>query len=130
MENIDIHNKDVMQKKIVYITLLIWIFFCIISLVFAERRFVYGVFFGGIISMLNLQWLCRHINAVVRLAPSRGASYMSIRFVLRLAVVGAAVLALLAWVQINILGLFLGLSVVMFGIMCYIGYTYLSSGGI
>ncbi len=130
MEHIEaVNSKDTAQKKIMYLSFMIWIVFCVLTLLVAERSFTYGVFWGGIISMVNLRWLSSNINAMVRLVPGKGASFMTIRFVLRLSAVGVAAFALLAWVKVNVLGLLLGLSVVILSIMCYAWYTYLFARG-
>lgn len=121
--------EDTVQKRIEYLSLTIWLVLCILTLLVIDKSFASGVFWGGVICMANFQWMKRHARRAVSLPAGKGASYMIIRFILRLTAIGIAILAILTWTHVNIIGLFLGLSIVMCSIMGYTWFTYLFAGG-
>jgi len=121
--------EDTVQKRIEYLSLTIWLVLCISTLLAIDKSFASGVFWGGVICMANFQWMKRHACRAINLPANKGTSYMIIRFILRLTVIGIAVLAILTWAHVNIIGLFLGLSIVMCSIMGYAWFSYLFAGG-
>ena len=79
--------------------------------------------------MMNYYMLWRHASSSVTLAAKQGKVFMIKRYMVRLAITGAVLYVLIAMLHVDILGLILGLSVIMFGIMSYACYTYISAGG-
>jgi hypothetical protein len=125
----DPKSKDPVQKRIELIALAIWATLCAVSLPLFGTKFALGVLLGGAVCMANYQWLYRHAKSAVSLTSKNGASFMIKRYVLRIAVTGAVLFALIALVHVDILGLLLGLSVIMLGIMSYACYIYICAGG-
>ncbi|MBN1636895.1 MAG: ATP synthase subunit I [Deltaproteobacteria bacterium] len=121
--------KDPIQKRIEYISLALWAGLCIISFLTMGSSFAQGVFFGGAICLLNIQWIYRHAKTAVMLEPKRSTFYMTSRYIIRLSVIGFIIFALIAWVKVNIFALLIGLSVVVLGITSYACFSYIFAGG-
>jgi hypothetical protein len=79
--------------------------------------------------MINYHWLYSHAKTAVSLTAKQGRSFMAKRYILRLTITGASIFALIAYLKVDIIGLLLGLSVVMLGIMSYACFIYIFSGG-
>ena len=122
-------SKDPVQKKIEFIALALWAALCIISLPIEGSKFALGVLFGGAVCLSNYQLLWRHARSSVMLVAKQGKIFMIKRYILRLATTGAILYVLIAKLHIDTLGLLLGLSVIMLGVMSYAGYTYICAGG-
>jgi len=121
--------KDPIQKRIEYISLALWASLCIVSFLIMGSSFAQGVFFGGAICLLNIQWIYRHAKAAVMLGPKQSTFYMTSRYIIRLSVTGFIIFALIAWVNVNIFALLIGLSVVVLGITSYACFSYIFAGG-
>jgi hypothetical protein len=122
-------SKDPVQRRIEFISLALWAAFCIISLPLLGSKFALGVLLGGGVCLANYHLLWRHAKSSVTLAANQGKAFMIKRYILRLALTGAVLYVLIALLHVDTLGLLLGLSVIMFGIMSYACYTYICAGG-
>jgi len=125
----DPRGKDPVQKRIELLSLAIWAALCGVSLPLFGTNFALGVLLGGTICVANYHWLYRHAKTAVLQTAKQGASFMIKRYVLRIAVTGVVLYVLIAHLHVDILGLLLGLSVIMMGIMSYACYTYICTGG-
>ncbi len=121
--------KEPAQRHIEIISVLIWASLCISCYVFISRHFALSVLIGGVICMINFQWLYRHAKAAVTLSASSGKSFMTRRYILRLGIMAAVLYGLVAILKVNIVGLLLGLSVVIMAIVTYACYIYIFPGG-
>ena len=122
-------GKDPAQRRIEFISLALWAAFCIVSLPLLGSRFALGVLLGGGVCLANYHLLWRHAKSSVTLAAKQSSAYMIRRYILRLALTGAVLYVLIAQLHVDTLGLLLGLSVNMLGVMSYACYTYISAGG-
>lgn len=122
-------SKDPVQRRIEFIAYTMWAAFCIASLPLFGRDFALGVLLGGAVCLGNYQLLWRHARSSVELNSKQGSAFMIRRYILRLALTGAVLYALIALLHVNVLGLLLGLSVIMLGVMSYACYTYICAGG-
>ena len=122
-------HKDPIQKRIEYISLTIWIALCVVSFFLFGDTFALGVLLGGVVCIVNYQWLYRHARAAISLTARQGKSFMARRYILRLTTTGAVLFALIAYMKIDIIGLLLGLSVMILGIMSYACFIYIFAGG-
>jgi len=122
-------GKDPAQRRIEFISLALWAAFCIVSLPLLGSRFALGVLLGGAVCLANYHLLWRHAKSSVTLAAKQSSAYMIRRYILRLALTGAVLYVLIAQLHVDTLGLLLGLSVNMLGVMSYACYTYISAGG-
>ncbi|HDP25074.1 MAG TPA: ATP synthase subunit I [Deltaproteobacteria bacterium] len=122
-------SKDPAQKRIEHLTYAIWILLCLGGLLMFGTMFALGVFLGGAICILNFQWLYSHAKKAISLRDNQGTSFMKKRYIIRLITTGIILYALIGVLHIDVLGLLLGLSVVMLGIMSYACYIYIIAGG-
>lgn len=122
-------SKDPVQKRIELIAYALWASLCIASLPLFGKDFALGVLLGGGVCLVNYQMLWRHTRSSVSLAAKQGSSFMVKRYFLRLALTAAVLYVLIAILNVNVLGLLLGLSVIMVGVMSYACYTYICAGG-
>ena len=122
------YTKDTVQKQIEWISLVIWLGLCALSIMI-DGKFVLGVFLGGLICIANYRLLSKHARKAVALSSRKAPSYMVIRFLFRITVTGLVLLAILVWTQANVVGLIIGLSVVMLSIVSYAVYTSIFVGG-
>jgi hypothetical protein len=116
-------TKDPIQRQIEYIALGFWAGLCALSLAALGKDFALGVFLGGALCVLNYQWLYSHARTAITLPGRKGSSYMAFKYVIRLAVMAVAILALIRFAHVNIVALLVGLSVIMLGIVSYACYT-------
>lgn len=121
--------KEPAQKRIEIISVGIWVVMCVTSYLFFGDRFAFGVLIGGILCLINFQWLYRHAKAAISLTTSKGKSFMAKRYFLRLASMGVILYALIAFAKVDVIGLLLGLSVVILGITSYACFIYIFAGG-
>jgi hypothetical protein len=122
-------SKDPAQKRIEFIAITLWAAMCIISMALVSTKFALGVLLGGGVCLANYQLLWLHAKSSVTLAAKQGKVFMLKRYILRLAITGAVLYVLIALFHVDTLGLLLGLSVIMLGVMSYACYTYISAGG-
>jgi peptidoglycan biosynthesis protein MviN/MurJ (putative lipid II flippase) len=122
-------HKDPIQKRIEYISLTIWIVLCVVSFFVFGDKFALGVLLGGVVCVVNYQWLYSHARGAISLTARQGKSFMAKRYILRLTTTGAVLFALIAYMKVDIIGLLLGLSVMMLGIMSYACFIYIFAGG-
>jgi small-conductance mechanosensitive channel len=122
-------SKDPVQKRIEFIALALWAAFCIVSLPLLGSKFALGVLLGGAVCLANYQLLWRHAKSSVTLAAKQGSATMIRHYMLRLTLTGAVLYVLIALLHVDTLGLLLGLSVNLLGVMSYACYTYISAGG-
>jgi peptidoglycan biosynthesis protein MviN/MurJ (putative lipid II flippase) len=122
-------SKDPVQKRIEFIALTFWAAFCIVSLPLFGYRFALGVMLGGGVCLANYQLLWRHARSSITLPAKQGSAFMIRRYIMRLALTGAVLYVLIALLHVDTLGLLLGLSVIMLGVMSYACYTYICAGG-
>ncbi|MRR14697.1 ATP synthase subunit I [archaeon] len=121
--------KEPAQRHIEIISLMIWVSMCAVCYLALGQQFALGVLIGGILCLINFQWLYQHAKAAVSLTTSKGKAFMAKRYILRLAIMAAILYALIAHLNINVMGLLLGLSVVILGIITYACYIYIFAGG-
>lgn len=122
-------SKDPVQKRIELIAYTMWAAFCIASLPLFGTDFALGVLLGGGVCLANYQLLWRHARSSVTFTGKQGSVFMIKRYILRLALTGAVLYVLIAMLHVNVLGLLLGLSVIILGVMSYACYTYICAGG-
>lgn len=122
-------HKEPALRRIEYLAVGIWIVLTVITLLGIGKGFALSVFFGGLIGILNNQWLGKHARKAVTLPENRGVSYMMFTYVLRMITLATLLALLMLYTKVNIIGLILGLSVVMLSIVCYACYNYIFHRG-
>jgi hypothetical protein len=91
----------------------------ILSFVFVSEGFALGILFGGLISIANFYWLSRDlVNLFQRLSDTaQPRRFVMTRYFLRLFVTGLVLFFIVTQVPVSIIGLILGLSIVVIGVV-------------
>jgi len=108
-----------LQKKIEYISWLVLGILLLLSSIWASRNFTMGIFFGGLISILNFYGLekalqCFFVNLKNDDARKSPVIY---KYVLRLLLTAAALYFIIAKTETDIIGLLVGLSTIVISIL-------------
>ncbi len=98
------------------------------GLIFATPRFATGIAAGGILAILNYQWLRTILERVLAQRPGHPGRFVQIRYVLRLALLALAFYWLITHGGIDIVGLLIGLSVIVIVIMALSIYLMTTKG--
>ena len=110
-------EKDPLQRKIEIANWILLGVFLLLSLLFASTRFTQGVFFGGLISIINFHWLYKNLQNVFARLSGSAKSAMMFKYYIRLAVTAVVLYFLIAYETVNVIGLLIGLSVVVLNIV-------------
>ncbi len=95
-----------------------------------SSKFATGVLFGGLLAVANFCWLRNILQRALRLTQEKASRFAVIRYVVRLALLGVTVFVLITYVNIDIFGLILGLSVLVINIVVLsIYYSSTLKGG-
>ena len=108
-----------------------WVYLAVLMLgagIFHSMFFAWSVFVGGVISIISF-WVCHndviHFIGTLTLTPDsqgekakmkRGKAGYLIKFWIRIAIIGVVLLVFIKYQKVNIFGLILGLSTVVFTI--------------
>jgi ATP synthase I chain len=98
------------------------------GLLFGSLRFAAGVVAGGVLAIANFYWLRSILVRAFRLQPESAPRFALFRYVVRLAVLAAAVSVLIVYCRVDIFGLLLGLSVLVFNIIALSFYMISKQG--
>lgn len=111
--------KSVLQRKIETVNWVILGISVILSFVFVSEGFALGILFGGLISIANFYWLSRDlVNLFQRLSDTaQPRRFVMTRYFLRLFVTGLVLFFIVTQVPVSIIGLILGLSIVVIGVV-------------
>jgi hypothetical protein len=119
-------SKDPVQKRIELIAYTLWAGSTLTGLAVAGYDFALGVFLGGIVCLGNYHFLWRHTVSSVTFPARQGRPTVRRNI---LAVLHRGGLYVHSPAPCDVLGLLLGLSVIMLGVMSYACYTYICAGG-
>ncbi len=109
--------KDPLQRKI---ELSNWIILAVIlvpSLIFAPVKFSLGILLGGFISILNFHWMEKGLRGLFQKTGVNVKGPVLIKYYIRLAITAVVLYFLIAYKTVNVIGLFIGLSVVVINIV-------------
>ncbi len=98
------------------------------GLVFGSLRFTAGIVAGGVLAILNYYWLHTILERVLLQKPEHPGRFVQIRYALRLTLLALVVYWLITHGGIDIVGLFVGLSVIVFVIMALSFYMLITKG--
>lgn len=99
------------------------------ALIFGSLRFTAGVLAGGLIAIVNCYWLYSILQRAMQLPVKKAVRFAQARYVVRLVLIAIVVSALIIYWEIDIFGLMLGLSVLMFTIIGITVYLLTHKGG-
>ncbi|MCK9275938.1 MAG: ATP synthase subunit I [Syntrophales bacterium] len=114
MEN---EKKDPLQKKIEVRNWLLLALFVSISFAFASLPVTLGIFFGGLVSIINFHWIYRDLRRAFQGPADRARQRVLMRYYLRLLVTAIILFLIIAKLKANVIGLTVGLSIVVINIV-------------
>ncbi len=109
-----------------------WIFLALAALagwLLVSREFAEGVLAGGVLAIANFYWLCSIMKRALLLSAQKAERFARARYLLRLAVIAIIVWALIVRLELNLIGLLVGLSVLVVNIFALTLYRLISKGG-
>lgn len=98
------------------------------GLLFGSLRFASGVLAGGVLAIANFYWLRSILVRAFRLQPEEAPRFALFRYIVRLALLAAAVFVLITYCRVDIFGLLLGLSVLVINIIALSIYMISKQG--
>lgn len=87
------------------------------GLIFGSARFTTGVLAGGILAIVNFCWLRNILIRTLQLQAREAPRFAVVRYVVRLTFLALAIFVLIIYCRVDIFGLLLGLSVLVFNIV-------------
>lgn len=109
-------------------SLLLLTILALAGFLFFSVKFAVSTLAGGTLALLNYCWLRSIIERILSQQRADAASYALLRYVLRLFLLGLAIVALLR-LGVDIAGLLAGLSILVITIMCVSGYLLVQRKG-
>ena len=111
-------EKKPLQKKIEYISWLVLGVLLLLSSIWASRNFTMGIFFGGLISILNFYGLGKGLQGFFGNLKNDDArkSPVIYKYLLRLLLTAVALYIIIAKTTTDIIGLLVGLSTIVISI--------------
>lgn len=98
------------------------------GLIIGSLRFSLSVLAGGVMAIANFFWLRSILVRAFRLQPREAPRFAALRYIVRLAVLAAAVFILIVYCKADVFGLLLGLSVLVFNIIALSIYMVSAKG--
>jgi hypothetical protein len=121
--------KDPSINSVVYLSIAIWLGLCLLSLPLAGWDYGLGIFVGGAIVFINFNWMHSQAKVAVMMNGRKASAYMIVKYLLRLAVTGAVIYALIVHTRVNIPALLIGISTVMLSIIAYTCFSIIFNRG-
>jgi len=97
-----------------------WVVLCVFfvgSLLFLSGSFAMGVLLGGLIAILNFRWLSRDLRITFLKHADRAKPFIIVKYYIRFIFMGIVLFIVITRLQVDVLGLLLGLSVVIINIL-------------
>jgi len=110
-------KKTIMQRNIEIGNWVVLGIFSIVSFLFMSGMFAMGVLLGGLISIVNFRWLSRDLGIVFLKHADRAKPFIIAKYYIRIIVMGIVLFFVITSMQVDVLGLLLGLSVVVINII-------------
>ena len=109
--------KDPLQRKIEFANWIVFAILFIPALIFAPLKFALGILLGGFISILNFYWMERGLRGIFTNTAGNVKGQVLVNIIIRLALTAVVLYFLIADDTVNVIGLFIGLSVVVINII-------------
>lgn len=104
-------DSDASIRRLVCIAIYLLGAMVLISLIFLEVSFAASVFLGGLLAILNFQWMKAGIDRILGTGDPAPAGRVLVRFVLRLVLILATLFAMIQLSFFSLYGAVLGLSI-------------------
>lgn len=101
----------------------------IVGFAFFSAKTGLGVLAGGVIAIINFIWLRNVLQRILGLLPAKPNLYAQVRFVVRIAVTGVLLYAIITSGWFSLAGLLVGLSIIVANIIALSLYSALRTGG-
>ena len=98
------------------------------SFIFSSARFASSVLAGGFLALVNFYWMRSALVRSLRLDVRSAPRFAIVRYLARLTVIAAAVYLFIVVFRLDIVGLLIGLSVLVFNIMSLSLYMISAKG--
>ncbi len=98
------------------------------GLVFGSSRFAAGVLAGGVLALANFYWLRNILSRAMQLQARVAPRFAILRYVVRLTLLAVAIFVLVVYCRVDVFGLLLGLSVLVFNIIALSIYMIAKQG--
>jgi hypothetical protein len=122
-------NEAELFPRLVRGSLLLSLVLAIITALAVSPRFGASLFAGGVLATANFIWLRRGLEAVLQLNPNTASRFATLRFLLRLSIMAAALYLLIVVLGADIFGVLLGLSMLVINIIILSIYLSTRKGG-
>jgi hypothetical protein len=109
-----------------------WILLAVLAIagrLLFSRHFAVGVVAGGVLAIANFYWLHSIMKRTLLLTKGKAQWFAMSRYMLRLVIIGVAVWFMIVRLNIDLIGLLLGLSVLVINIFALTIYRLISKGG-
>lgn len=110
-------SSDIVLRRIRRIAVGAWVVFVVPVLMTGGWRGLIGLTCSGLVTMINFLWLEEIVEALLQPTPRRHFGRLTVRTLLRYALLGAALSVTIFVARINAVSVLLGFSVVVVGIM-------------
>jgi hypothetical protein len=122
-------NEAELFPRLVRGSLLLSFVLAAVTALAVSPRFGASLLAGGILATANFIWLRRGLEAVLQLNPSTASRFATLRFLLRLSIMAAALYLLIVVLGADIFGILLGLSMLVINIIILSIYLSTRKGG-
>jgi asparagine N-glycosylation enzyme membrane subunit Stt3 len=122
-------NEAELFPRLVRGSLILSFVLAVVTALAVSPRFGASLFAGGILATANFIWLRRGLEAVLQLNPSTASRFATLRFLLRLSIMAAALYLLIVVLGADIFGILLGLSMLVINIIILSIYLSTRKGG-
>jgi len=99
-----------------------------VAALFVDPRQAAAIGAGAVVSLINFLWIRRHLGLLLSVTPRVAPVLSTLRFLLRVAVLGVTVYLLLVYGKLPVTGLLIGLSAPVVGSMFHLA-SHLRKGG-
>jgi len=110
-------EKDPFLQKLELMNWMILGAFVLVSLILQSYRFSLGVLLGGFISIVNYHWLNRDLKKVFKILTDGAKTRVMFKYYIRFGVTAIALYFIVSSDIVDIIGLLIGLSTVLFNIV-------------
>jgi hypothetical protein len=114
---VNLREKDPLQRRLEITNWIILAALVVASPLFGSFRFSLGILCGGLISVVNFHGLYRNLLNVFSNHLGRAKTALMIRYYIRLALTALVLYWVIAGRHVDVIGLFIGLSVVFMNIV-------------
>lgn len=123
-------NESNIYAKLVLSSVAVTALLAVVTALAVSVRFGLSVLAGGLLATANFCWLRRGLERVLAIpSVSSAPRIATLRYLLRLAVMAGAIYLLMVRFRVDLFGLLIGLSVLVFNLMLFAIFLSTRKGG-